>query len=161
MLFANAIFQWVPDHLAQLKRLTKALPQGGVLAVQMPDNMDEPTHVMMREVARLPRFHVQLEHAVEARGNLPKPGDYYNALRPLCSRIDIWHTVYNHVMDDAAAIVEWVKGTGLRPFLDPLEIPERKEFLEAYKARIAAAYLPQEDGKVLLRFPRIFMVVVK
>lgn len=161
VLFANAIFQWVPDHLKQLRRLAGALPNGGVLAVQMPDNMDEPSHVMMREVARLPQFHAQLAHALEARGELPKPGAYYDALRPLCQRLDIWHTVYNHVLDDATAIVEWVKGTGLRPFLDPLETPERKEFVEAYKARIAASYLPQADGKVLLRFPRLFIVAVK
>jgi len=161
VLFANAIFQWVPGHLKQLMRLAMALPVGGAMAVQMPDNMSEPSHVMMREVARLPQFHTQLAHALEARGDLPKPGAYYDALRPLSSRIDIWHTVYNHVLDDAPAIVEWVKGTGLRPFLDPLEIPERREFLEAYTARIAACYLPQADGKVLLRFPRIFIVVVK
>jgi trans-aconitate 2-methyltransferase len=161
VVFANAIFQWVPDHLNQLKRLTAALPTGGVLAVQMPDNMDEPSHVMMREVAQLPQFQERLALVLEARGELPKPGAYYDALRPLCQRLDIWHTVYNHVLDDAGAIVEWVKGTGLRPFLDPLDAPERKEFLEAYKARIAASYPPQADGKVLLRFPRLFLVVVK
>lgn len=161
VLFANAIFQWVPNHLKQLMRLAMALPDGGSMAVQMPDNMDEPSHVLMREVARLPQFHTQLAHALEARGELPGPGVYYDALRPLCRRIDIWHTVYNHVLEDAPAIVEWVKGTGLRPFLDPLEIPERREFLEAYTARIAASYLPQADGKVLLRFPRIFIVIVK
>lgn len=161
VLFANAIFQWVPKHLKQLMRLLMALPDGGVLAVQMPDNMDESSHVLMREVARLPQFHTQLAHVLEARDSLPKPGVYYDALQPLSSRIDIWHTVYNHVLKDADAIIEWVKGTGLRPFLDPLEIPERKEFLEAYKARIAASYLPQSDGKVLLRFPRIFIVAVR
>ncbi|HCX16738.1 MAG TPA: trans-aconitate 2-methyltransferase, partial [Afipia sp.] len=161
VLFANAIFQWVPHHLKQLMRLAMALPDGGAMAVQMPDNMDEPSHVLMREVARLPQFHTQLAHALEARGELPKPGVYYDALRPLCRRIDIWHTIYNHVLEDAPAIVEWVKGTGLRPFLDPLEMPERREFLEAYTARIAASYLPQSDGKVLLRFPRIFIVIVK
>lgn len=161
VLFANAIFQWVPNHLKQLMRLAMALPDGGSMAVQMPDNMDEPSHVLMREVARLPQFRTQLAHALEARGELPGPGVYYDALQPLCRRIDIWHTVYNHVLEDAPAIVEWVKGTGLRPFLDPLEIPERREFLEAYTARIAASYLPQADGKVLLRFPRIFIVIVK
>lgn len=161
VIFANAIFQWVPDHLKQLKRLAAGLPEGGALAVQMPDNLDQPSHILMREVARLPRFREQLAHAVEARGELPKPGVYYDALKPLSRNIDIWHTVYNHVLEDAEAIVEWVKGTGLRPFLDPLEIPERKEFLEAYTARIAAAYPPQADGKVLLRFPRIFIVTVK
>ncbi|MBI3699619.1 MAG: trans-aconitate 2-methyltransferase [Afipia sp.] len=160
-LFANAVFQWVPDHLKHLKRLVTALPEGGVLAVQMPDNMSENSHVLMREVAQLPAFHEQLSKAATARDDLPAPSVYYDALRPLCQKLDIWHTVYNHVMPDATAIVEWFKGTGLRPFLDPLEFPERKKFLEAYTARIAASYLPQQDGKVLLPFPRLFIVAVR
>jgi trans-aconitate 2-methyltransferase len=159
LLFANAIFQWVPGHLKQLQRLAGALPTGGVLAVQMPDNLDEPVHVLMREIAQSGPWREQL--AGKARGILPPPGIYYDALRPLCSRLEIWHTIYNHMLDDAAAVVEWVKGTGLRPFLDPLEAPERKQYLAAYTARVAAAYPPQQDGKVLLRFPRIFIVAVK
>lgn len=161
VLFANAVFQWVPDHLKQLKRLAGALAQGGALAVQMPDNLDEPSHVLMRDVAFQEPFREQLSQAARLRDPLPRPRDYYDALRPLCRRLDIWHTIYNHVLDDAAAIVEWVKGTGLRPFLDPLEGPERKLYLAEYTARIAAAYLPQADGKVLLRFPRVFIVAVR
>ena len=73
------------------------------------------------------------------RDALPTPGGYYDALGPLCSRLEIWHTIYNHVLEDAAAVVEWVKGTGLRPFVDPLEAPERKQYLAEYTARVAAA----------------------
>lgn len=161
VLFANAVFQWVPDHLKHLRRLVSGLEPGGVLAVQMPDNLDEPSHIMMREVAFQEPWRHQLSKAAELRDSLPKPGVYYDALRPLCSRLEIWHTIYNHVLDDAVAVVEWVKGTGLRPFVDPLDLPERKAYLAAYTARIAAAYPPQADGKVLLRFPRIFIVAIK
>lgn len=161
VLFANAIFQWVPDHLKHLKRLLGGLSPGGVLAVQMPDNLDEPSHVLMREVAHLDPWRTQLAGAAAARDGLPKPGVYYDELRPLCSRLEIWHTIYNHALADAAAIVEWVKGTGLRPFIDPLEFEERKAFVTAYTARIAASYPPQADGKVLLRFPRLFIVAVR
>lgn len=161
VLFANAVFQWVPDHIKQLKRLLSGLEPSGVLAVQMPDNLDEQSHILMREVAFQEPWRHQLSKAAELRDTLPKPGVYYDALKPLCSRLEIWHTVYNHALDDATQIVEWVKGTGLRPFIDPLELPERKAYLAAYTARIAAAYPPQADGKVLLRFPRIFMVAVK
>ncbi|MET0221546.1 MAG: trans-aconitate 2-methyltransferase [Tardiphaga sp.] len=161
VLFANAVFQWVPDHIKQLKRLIVGLPPGGVLAVQMPDNLDEPTHFLMREVAHLDPWRKQLSKAAELRDSLPKPGVYYDALRPLCSHLDIWHTVYNHALTDATAIVEWVKGTGLRPFVDPLATADRKAYLAEYTARVAASYLPQADGRVLLRFPRLFMVAVK
>jgi trans-aconitate 2-methyltransferase len=161
VLFANAIFQWVPGHLKQLQRLLGALPRGGVLAVQMPDNLDEPAHVLMREVAQLEPWREMLAETARVRDNLPKPGVYYDALGPLCTRLEIWHTIYNHVLDDAAAVVEWVKGTGLRPFVDPLDPPERKAYLAEYTARTVSSYLPQADGKVLLRFPRIFIVAVR
>jgi trans-aconitate 2-methyltransferase len=161
VVFANAIFQWVPGHLKQLQRLLGALSPGGVLAVQMPDNLDEPVHVLLREVARLEPWRQILAENARARDSLPTPGAYYDALGPLCSRLEIWHTIYNHVLDDAADVVEWVKGTGLRPFVEPLSPPERKQYLAEYTARIAASYLPQADGKVLLRFPRLFIVAVR
>ncbi len=115
----------------------------------------------MREVALVEPWRTTLAETARLRDTLPEPGVYYDALGPLCSRLEIWHTIYNHVLDDAAAIVEWVKGSGLRPFVDPLDPPERKAYLAEYTARIAASYLPQADGKVLLRFPRIFIVAVR
>lgn len=156
LVFANAIYQWVPRHLEQLPRVLAALRPGAVLAVQMPDNLAEPSHRLMREVAAQGPWAERLKDA--ARPPLPPVRAYYDALKPFASRLDIWHTVYNHALADAAAIVEWVKGTGLRPFIDPLSEAEREAFLAAYLGEIAAAYPPLSDGRVLLRFPRLFIV---
>ncbi|HEV7718171.1 MAG TPA: trans-aconitate 2-methyltransferase [Arsenicitalea sp.] len=156
VVFANAIYQWLPEHIPAFQRVLQGLESGGTLAVQMPDNMAEPSHVLMREVAASGPWAERLEAA--ARLPLPPVGVYYDALRPHAARLEIWHSIYNHVLADAAAIVEWVKATGLRPFIDPLQLDERVEFLSRYHSAIEKAYTPTADGKVLLRFPRLFIV---
>lgn len=161
LLFANATFQWVPQHGPVLSRLLDTLPRGGVLAVQMPDNLNEPSHVLMRETARAGRWASRLADADVTREPILTPEGYYDLFQPKAQRIDVWHTAYNHPLADAAAIVEWVKSTGLRPYIDPLPVDERADFVAAYTEKIARAYPPRRDGKVLLRFPRIFMVVTR
>ena len=159
LVFANAIFQWVPDHLAVFSRILASLKTGAVLAVQMPDNLTEPAHRMMEEVAADSRWAKRLEAV--ARTPLAPVRDYYDALRPAASRVDLWHTIYNHVLDGPAAIVEWMRGTGLRTFIEPLTAEERREFVSHYAARVAEAYTPAVDGRVLLRFPRLFIVATR
>ncbi|WHO72351.1 trans-aconitate 2-methyltransferase [Rhizobium sp. BT03] len=161
LLFANAVFQWLPDHLDIFDRLMDGLSPGGVLAVQMPDNLGEPTHLLMEEAANSGPWKSAFEGKSVRRKGLPAPSAYYSRLIAKAARVDIWHTIYNHPMADAAAIVEWVKGTGLMPYLTRAGEEYREAFLADYLARVEKAYPKMSDGRVLLRFPRIFMVAVK
>ena len=158
VIYGNAVLQWVPDHPALLPRLMGKLAQGGCLAIQMPDNLDEPSHELMRKTAADGPWASALKQAAGARTRLGSYDDYYGWLRPHASAVDIWRTTYVHPLDGAAAIVEWVKATGLRPFIDPLNEAMRRDFLAAYEAEIAKAYPLQSDGNALLRFPRLFLV---
>jgi trans-aconitate 2-methyltransferase len=161
LLFANAVFQWVPDHPGVLRRLVEALPQGGVLAVQMPDNTKEPALALMREVAGNGPWAANAAVTEAAREDLPPPEFYYDLLKPLCAHVDIWHTIYNHVMAGPAGIVEWFKGSALRPFISALDAGMRDDFLAAYTAQITRHYSTRSDGRVLLRFPRLFIVATR
>lgn len=161
LLFANATFQWVTDHASALLRLFENLAPGSVLAVQMPDNLDRPSHALMRETARSGRWAARLAGADGTRETILTPEGYYDLFQPKAKRIDLWHTVYHHVLADAAAIVEWLKSTGLKPYIDALPEDERAEFLADYTARIAKAYPLRRDGRAILHFPRLFMVVTR
>jgi len=161
VLFANAVFQWVPNREAELRRLLAALPAGGVLAAQMPDNTGEPAHIIQREMAESWPWPSDAPGPPAGRDELLSPEAYYDLLKPICSRIDIWHSIYNHVMADARSIVEWFKGSALQPILSALDAASREKFLAAYTEKIARAYQPRVDGKVLLRFPRLFIVAVR
>jgi trans-aconitate 2-methyltransferase len=161
LLFANASFQWLPDHQAVLRRMLQALPPGGVLAVQMPDNMSEPALALMGKVAGRGPWAGNPALAAAAREPLSRPEAYYDLLKPSCAQLDIWHTIYNHVMAGPQAIVEWFKGSALRPYLDALDPAMRAEFLAAYLAEIEQHYPARYDGRVLLPFPRVFIVAVR
>lgn len=158
LLFSNAALQWLPQHLAIMGRLIGTLAKGGSLAVQMPDNLGEPSHVLMQEVARQGRWAAKLAQASAARAVLPSPQVYYDLLKPCAARVDIWHTIYNHPLEGVGGIVAWLSTTGLRPYLDPLDDNEHASFLAAYQSRLAEFYPASADGTVLLRFPRLFIV---
>lgn len=161
LIYANASLQWVGAKETLIPKLFQQLAPGGVLAVQMPDNREEPTHRLMREVAERAPFAPHIGAAASVRTQILPLQAYYDLLAPLAAEVDVWRTTYQHPMQSPAKIVEWVSSTGLRPFLDPLPPPERVAFLAAYEGRIAQAYTARSDGLYLLAFPRLFFVAVR
>jgi len=162
VILANAVLQWVPDHAALLPALVAKLAAGGALAIQMPDNLDTAAHRLMREIAADGPWAAKLSAAAAARTALAAADWYYALLRSSCNRVDVWRTTYYHALSGGAgAVLEWFKGSGLRPFLDPLDGGERIAYLERYKAAVERAYPPLADGTVLLPFPRLFIAAVR
>jgi trans-aconitate 2-methyltransferase len=157
VVLANAVLQWTPDHAAVFPALVAKLAPAGCLAVQVPDNLDEPAQRLMREIAKEGPWRAKLVGADQARAHIERPEWYYRLLRARCGRVDVWRTTYYHPLAGAHAIIEWFKGTGLRPFLDRLDSRERAAYLARYAERLAALY-PSQSGAVLLPFPRLFMV---
>jgi trans-aconitate 2-methyltransferase len=162
VILANAVLQWVPDHETLMPRLIGKLAAGGSLAVQMPDNLDEPAHRLMRETASRGARAEKLSGAAGARTARRDAAYYYSLLKPYAATVDVWRTTYHHVLTGGPdAVVEWFKGSGLRPFLAPLDAVETSAFLAEYRAGIAIAYPPLADGSVLLPFPRLFIVATR
>jgi len=162
LILANAVLQWLPDHERLLPVLAAKLAPGGSLAIQVPDTLDTPAHRLMRDVAAEGPWAARLAAAAQARTTLARPDWYYALLRAHCGTVDVWQTTYYHALAGGpAAIVEWFKGTGLRPFLDPLDEAQRGAYLERYTAEVARAYPLLADGSVLLPFPRFFIVATR
>ncbi|MBU1361984.1 MAG: trans-aconitate 2-methyltransferase [Gammaproteobacteria bacterium] len=161
LIYANAALQWVPQHEELIPRLFASLAPGGVLAIQMPDNRGEPTHRLMREVAAEVPWADAIGNADALRTRLLSLAEYYDLLAPAAAKVDVWHTIYQHPMASAAAIVEWVRGTGLKPFVDRLSDDLAAGFLAEYESRVDKAYAKRIDGRRLLAFPRMFIVAQK
>ncbi len=158
LIFTNAALHWLPDHGALFPRLVGGLAPGGVFACQMPISYDSEWHRLLRETAADGPW---AERLAEVRGVRPVSAaqDYYGWLAPLCEEVDIWSTTYLHVLEGDDPVVDWMLGTGLRPFLQALSGgEERAAFLGAYRARVSAAFPQREDGTTLFPFPRLFMV---
>ena len=160
LVFSNAALQWVGDHERLFPRLFDAVAAGGALAVQMPRNHDFETHALMRRVAAEGPW---AERLAGARAPSPvKPSEfYYDCLAPRSAGFTIWETDYIQIMDGPDAIVSWLMGTGLRPFLARLAPDEQPVFLDRHKALLAEAFPPRADGKIMLPYPRLFFIATR
>lgn len=160
VIFANASLQWVGDHKRLMPHLFGQLAAAGVLAVQMPRNHDFATHRLMRQVAAEGEWRDRLGGARDPSPVQP-PEFYYDLLASYSADFTIWETNYIQIMDGVQAIIAWLHGTGLRPFLARLTDAERPAFLDRYATLLTAAYPAQADGKILLPYPRLFFIAAK
>jgi trans-aconitate 2-methyltransferase len=152
IVFSNAALQWVPDHTFVFPQLLERVAPGGALAIQMPCDVQAPANRLMHELAESP---VRSWHAHDT-------SFYYDLVSVHALSVDLWETTYIHVLEKAEDIVEWYKGTGLRPFLEALATEaQREQFLLEYLKGIRNAYPPQADGHVLLPFRRIFLIAYR
>lgn len=155
VIYANASLQWIGNHRELFPHLANQLAPKGVLAVQMPDNWQQPTHTLMRQVAQA------LGNPPAGREALLEANEYYDLLAGSGCQVDVWRTTYFHVLPSHHAIVEWLSSTGLRPYLAGLDAIQREAFLERYHQLLEQAYPRQKDGNVLMLFPRLFIVARK
>jgi trans-aconitate 2-methyltransferase len=160
VVFSNAALHWLDNHPALFPRLVDGLTSGGVLAVQMPRNHGAASHTEMVAAAEAGPWRERLRPVLRARP-VAEPAVYYDLLASRVSRLDIWETEYLHVLEGHNPVVEWTRGSALKPLLDALEEPERSGFLAEYSARIARAYPRRTDGRTLLPFRRLFIVAVR
>jgi trans-aconitate 2-methyltransferase len=161
LVFSNALFQWLPERDQVMKRILQSLKSAAVFALQMPDNLDEPCHRLMREVAADGPWRVKLISAVEARRKLGDETHYYDLFAPLSEQVQIWRTTYVHALGNHEAIANMLASTGLKPFLDVLTEEERKAFRADYVARLSEHHPVARNGRVLFRFPRLFVIAIR
>ncbi|GAB3068122.1 trans-aconitate 2-methyltransferase [Intrasporangium mesophilum] len=157
----NATLQWVPTHLRLIPTWVAALAPGGTFAMQVPANFDAPSHRLMREVAaRHPRAD-DLRPGLDRAVAVALPETYAALLLDLTPDVDVWQTTYQHVLASDTArhpVLEWVRGTGLRPVLGVLtDEQEREAFLDDYERELETAY-PRRPFGVLFGFTRTFAV---
>jgi trans-aconitate 2-methyltransferase len=154
IVFSNACIQWIPEHNILLKNLLNLLHENGILAVQIPMNNHEPIHKIIGELVtsdkwkeyfKNPRIFYTLSQS-----------EYYDLLSELSGDFHIWDTVYYHVMKSHQDILEWYRGTGLRPYLDILPEDKKREFEEELMGKLKIGYPKQTNGDIIFRFPRFF-----
>lgn len=160
VVVANATFQWVPGHLELLPRLVSWLRPGGWLAFQVPGNFRLPSHQLLAQLRLSDRWRAQVGEGAERHLAVADPATYAALLGDLGCEVDAWETTYLHLLRGADPVVDWVKGTGLRPVLAALDPGDQAAFLAEYAALLCDAYPSRADGITPFPFRRIFVVAV-
>lgn len=156
LIYTNAALQWVPDHQTLLPSLLRKVRDGGVLAMQVPRHFESPSHLGLKDLVMQSEWRAKLEPLLLAP--VPAPETYWSWLAPHARNLDVWETIYLQVLEGKDPVVNFMRGTALRPFLSALPEAESAKFIEAFSKRMAVAYPPEANGQTLFPFRRLFLV---
>lgn len=161
VVYSNAALQWLPNHTSLIRRLFSFVAREGALAFQIPSSTYATVRTLIHDISCNPAW-TQRMTAPRTALTIESPSFYYDTLANDASRMDIWETDYNHVMESSDSIVDWIASTGLRPFLAALDAnSEREQFVSELRARVASSYETRSDGKVLFPFRRTFVIAYR
>lgn len=159
VVFSNACIQWIPDHRLLLKRLMGLVEKGGTLAIQIPQQAKHPMHKIIKSVADSEKWAKKIP--VSRLYYTLTAEEYFDILSELSGNFRMWETTYFHAMPSHQSIVEWYKGTGLRSYLEQLSDSDKAEFENDVLTETQRFYPVQQNGEIIFRFPRLFMIAVK
>lgn len=159
VIFSNACLQWVPDHPALLVKLLDALADGGELAVQIPLQTKAPVHALLRQTAKSEQWapffpEIRKTHILDEL-------EYCELLRRHAGEFSMWESDYFHLLESPSAVLQWYRGTGLRPYLKALPPEKHSEFEQEILAGIESLFPRLHDGTVVFQFPRLFFIARK
>ena len=157
VIVSNAALQWVPRHQELMAQWASALPSGGWLAVQVPGNFDSPSHALMRRLAGDDRWAAKLQNVLRHADAVGTPESYATVLLDAGLDADAWETTYIHVLHSDDPVLEWIRGTGLRPILAALSPSDAQEYSTELADELRKAYPPGPHG-TLFPFRRVFAV---
>ncbi len=157
VIVSNAALQWVPSHRPLVARWAGALPSGGWLAFQVPGNFDSPSHTIMRSLASAPQWTTLLAGILRHDNAVGTPAEYAALLLGAGLVVDVWDTTYQHVLTGEDPVLDWLRGTGLRPVLAALSPEDGARFCAEFAAELRRAYPPTAHG-TLFAFRRVFAV---
>ncbi|MFJ4317694.1 trans-aconitate 2-methyltransferase [Streptomyces lavendulae] len=162
LIVSNAALQWVPGHPGSFARWIDGLRPGGTFAFQVPGNFTAPSHRLLAELCDTPRWRDRLGGLAARHTDTLEPGEYLDRLTGLGCTADVWETTYHQLLQGPDPVLDWVKGTALRPVLTTLgdDRPAVDRFLAEYRRALREAYPPGPRGTVF-PFRRVFAVARK
>ncbi len=159
LIFSNAVIQWIPDHASLFERLFGLLSENGVIAVQVPRYGEMPLSHAIDAVSKMDPWKDRMKGCSDSF-TYNDPGFYYDLLSEKM-RMDMWQTEYYHIIPSHGSILDWIRSTGLRPYLDRIREEERPAFEGKVLKRIMNDYPERKDGSILFLFKRLFFVGYK
>ena len=155
IVFSNACIQWIPNHEILLPKLMSLLKHGGVLAVQIPIQNEHPVHIIINELVTTAKWKDKLS---QRNYNNLSTSEYYDVLSGISDDFEVWETIYCHRMPSYESIIEWYRGTGLRPYLEQLSATDAEDFVSNVYRELKNRYKIQSNGEIMFRFPRLFFI---
>lgn len=158
LIFSNACIHWIPNQKYLITKVFDKLSDGGVFAVQIPLVQEAPFYKLLGKLTETEKWN-KLADIKNFHSLLPE--EYYDLFSSLECSFEMWQTSYYHILDSMNGIVEWYKGSGLRPYLDRLSSSEQEEFIKDLLDGLKNCYTEQADKKIILKMPRLFFVLKK